>query len=68
MGSTLSIKIVIGLIYMIGYKISQCRCCKDRPEPMRPEKTRIDNFVERYSTPILHEIRSNLTDMAKEFE
>lgn len=66
MGSTLSIKILIGLIYMIGYKLSQC--CKNRPEPMKPERTRIDNFVSEYSKPILQEIKSNLTDMAKEFE
>jgi magnesium-transporting ATPase (P-type) len=69
MAGTLSLKIVIGIIYMITYKISDARCCKDQKIPkITPGESRIKKIVDSYREEIEMEIRNYLNDAAEEYK
>jgi chitin synthase len=48
MASSLSVKILIGVIYMIKYKMSNCLCCAGEESISIVENSRVYNLIDKY--------------------
>lgn len=67
MASSLGIKIFVGCIYMIKYKLSTFGCCQPERPPIIHEKSRIADIMGSCHEEIMLEIKKNLEDISKEY-
>ena len=68
MGASLSLKIIVGIGYMIKYKLSNCLCCCVNEEPPQlMERSRVQDLIDSYKKDIINEITSHLQDMKAEY-
>jgi hypothetical protein len=63
MGTSLSLKILIGILYMIKYKLSNCLCCGREEDPQLKERSRMQDLIDGYKGEIMGEIKEHLVDM-----
>ena len=67
MGTSLSVKIIVGMLYMIKYKLSNCMCCADRENYDIVESSRVDGLIKSYKGEIMEEVRGHLNDMRRSY-
>lgn len=67
MATSLSVKIIVGMLYMIKYKLSNCMCCADRENFNIVESSRVDTLIKSYKGEIMDEVRAHLHDMKKSY-
>lgn len=68
MALTLSVKIIIALLYMIGYKLKNCDDESIRIAPVRSMGlSRIDSLFAHYYESILDEVRNHLLILAEKY-
>lgn len=48
MGMSLSVKIIIAVIYMISYRLNNCKCCDDDETLRITEESRIKKIIDDY--------------------
>jgi hypothetical protein len=60
MASSQFIKIIVALLYMIKYKMSNCLCCGSEQPPSLIENSKMQDFMDGYKVEILGEIKANL--------
>lgn len=60
MGTSLSLKILIALLYMIKYKLSNSMCCVDERPPRLEERSRIQDVIDDFKGDITNEIHAHL--------
>lgn len=53
MGTSLSVKIIVGLLYMIRYKLSNCQCCADKENINIVERSRVEEVIKSYKVEIM---------------
>jgi hypothetical protein len=67
MGTSLSLKILIGISYMIKYKLKNCICCGNEEPPQLVERSKVQERINSFKEEIIQEITSNLNDMKVEY-
>jgi len=67
MAFSLALKILIGICYMIKYKMMHCYCGRGQ-EQTEPGQSRIKGIIQSYKSDIEGEIRSYLNDVSAEFK
>jgi hypothetical protein len=67
MGTSLSLKIIVGIAYMIKYKLSNCLCCGNEEPPQLVERSRMQRLIESFREEIIQEITNHLQDMKAEY-
>jgi hypothetical protein len=67
MAFSLALKIIIGIGYMIKYKLMHCYCGRGQ-EQTEPGRSRLRGIIQSYKSDIEGEIRSYLNDVSAEFK